>query len=92
MHNTNVYCSSTFGNTVTPISRIIQQPLPESYSERWSLSICRLRQRERTPGADLRPDASYGLRRLRHGRCAVSDRPHDCDKQNSRLPAYPANG
>ncbi|MER3382792.1 EAL domain-containing protein [Pectobacterium aroidearum] len=39
IHNTNVYCSSTFGSTLTPISRVIQQPLPETYSERWSLSI-----------------------------------------------------
>ncbi|MDY4323611.1 EAL domain-containing protein [Pectobacterium brasiliense] len=39
IHNTDVYCSSTFGSTLTPISRVIQQPLPETYSERWSLSI-----------------------------------------------------
>ncbi|UUE45021.1 EAL domain-containing protein [Pectobacterium aroidearum] len=39
IHNTNVYCSSTFGSTLTPISRVIQQPLPETHSERWSLSI-----------------------------------------------------
>lgn len=39
IHNTNVYCSSTFGNTLTPMSRVIQQPLPVRYSERWSLSI-----------------------------------------------------
>ncbi|KHN51446.1 EAL domain-containing protein [Pectobacterium fontis] len=39
IHNTNVYCASTFGNTLTPMGRIIQQPLPEPYSERWSLSI-----------------------------------------------------
>ncbi|WP_323640596.1 EAL domain-containing protein [Pectobacterium polonicum] len=38
-HNTDVYCSSTFGNALTPISRVIQQPLPDTYSERWSLSI-----------------------------------------------------
>ncbi|MDK9444304.1 EAL domain-containing protein [Pectobacterium atrosepticum] len=38
-HNNDIYCSSTFGSTLTPISRVIQQPLPETYSERWSLSI-----------------------------------------------------
>ncbi|RLM23232.1 diguanylate phosphodiesterase [Brenneria alni] len=37
--DTNVYCSSTFRHTSTPMDVVIMQPLPSPLPKRWSLSM-----------------------------------------------------